>query len=388
MRVSVFGMGYVGCVSAACLARAGHEVVGVDVDSDKVRSINAGTSPVVEPGLDTLIGQVVRAGRLRATTSAEDAVGSSDLAMICVGTPGQSNGRLQVNALAGVAEAIGRLAAWNLTAPTGIPEGYDAKDVDGDLGTPRRKEFSESVAATIYSVWRGQFIRNTIDATLDGVPLPPGVILPKPGSQLAMTALKSLLERPQPGIGASGINFFNTPAASAEDRRDILILQSMADALARLAGPDFQPAFGGSTNQNDYRWGKLHRIVLEHPLGGPFNVPPAFGAVSHPLGDALPGFPTDGGFGVVDASNHDLRAQSANDFMFGRGPVNRFVAEAGAPAVRAESIWPGGTSGIPGTPFYLNLLPMYLTNDTVPLLFGRNDLQQHLYSRSRFVPAK
>lgn len=287
-----------------------------------------------------------------------------------------------------VAEAIGRLAAWNLTAPTGIPEGYDAKDVDGDLGMPRRKEFSESVAATIYSVWRGQFIRNTIDATLGGVPLPPGVVLPKPGGQLAMTALRSLLERPQPGIGASGINFFNAPAASAEDRRDILILQSMADALARLAGPAFQLAFGGSTNQNDYRWGKLHRIVFDHPLGGPFNVPPAFGAVPHPLGDTLPGLPTDGGFGVVDASNHDPRAQSANDFMFGNGPVNRFVAEAGAPAVRAESIWPGGTSGIPGTPFYLNLLPVYLTNDTVPLLFGRNDLQQQLYSRSRFVPAK
>ena len=303
----------------------------------------------------------------------------------------------------GVVEAIGRLAAWNLTAPTGIPEGYDANDVDGDLGTPRTKEFSESVAATIYSVWRGQFIRNTIDATLNGIPLPPDVCLPKPGGQLAMTALKSLLERPQPGIGASGINFFNAAAASAEDRRDILILQSMADALARLAGPAFQLAFGGSTNQNDYRWGKLHRIVLDHPLGGPFNVPPAFGAVPHPLGDALPGLPTDGGFGVVDASNHDPRAQSANDFifgsgpvkfgcdqvdMFGSGPVNRFVAEAGAPAVRAESIWPGGTSGIPGTPFYLNLLPAYLTNDTVPLLFGRNDLQQHLHSRSRFVPAK
>jgi penicillin amidase len=212
--------------------------------------------------------------------------------------------------------------------------------------------------------------------------------LPKPGSQLAMTALKSLLERPQPGIGASGINFFNAPAASAEDRRDILILQSVADALARLAGPAFQLAFGGSTNQDDYRWGKLHRIVLDHPLGGPFSVPPAFGAAPHPLGDALPGFPTDGGFGVVDASNHDARAQGVNEFMFGNGPVNRFMAEAGAPAVRAESIWPGGTSGIPGTPFYLNLLPLYLTNDTVPLLFGRNDLQQHLYSRSRFVPAK
>ncbi|MCK7490974.1 MAG: hypothetical protein MZW92_03640 [Comamonadaceae bacterium] len=77
-----------------------------------------------------------------------------------------------------------------------------------------RKEIAESVAATLYSVWRGQFIRNSIDATLEGVPLPPGVTLPKPGSQLAMTALKALLERPQPGVGASGINFFNAPAAA------------------------------------------------------------------------------------------------------------------------------------------------------------------------------
>ncbi len=110
MRVSVFGLGYVGCVSAACLARAGHEVVGVDVDPDKVNSLNAGASPIVEPGLDSLIGQVVRAGRLRATRSAEEAIEASDIAMICVGTPGHANGQLQVGALAGVAEAIGRAA--------------------------------------------------------------------------------------------------------------------------------------------------------------------------------------------------------------------------------------------------------------------------------------
>ena len=110
---------------------------------------------------------------------------------------------------AGIQEAVARLAAWKLTAPTGIPQGYDAIDVNGVLGTPKNQEISESVAATIYSVWRGQFIRNTIDATLNGVPLPPGVTLPTPAGQLAMTALKGLLERPQPGIGASGINFFN-----------------------------------------------------------------------------------------------------------------------------------------------------------------------------------
>ncbi len=285
--------------------------------------------------------------------------------------------------------AVARLAAWKFTAPTGIAQGYDAIDVDGVLGTPSGKEIAESVAATLYSVWRGQFIRNTIDATLEGVPVPVGVTLPKPGSQLAMTALKALLERrPEPGVGASGINFFNAPADAAEDRRDIVILKSLADALTRLAGPDFAPAFGGSTQLDDYRWGKLHRIVLDHPLGVPFSVPPAFGTIPNPLGDALPGFPTDGGFGVVDASNHDARAQSADEFMFGNGPVNRYVAEAGPPGVRAESVWPGGTSAIPGTPYYTNLLGRYLTNDTVPLLFRNSDLRKELDSVTRFVPRR
>jgi penicillin amidase len=88
----------------------------------------------------------------------------------------------------------------------------------------------------------------------------------------------------------------------------------------------------------------------------------------------------------VDASNHDARAQGANEFMFGSGPVNRFVAEAGMPVVRAESVWPGGTSGVPGSPFYTNLLPLWLTNDTVPLLLRTSDLQRELYSVSKFVP--
>lgn len=290
--------------------------------------------------------------------------------------------------LPSVRAAIGRLAAWDFRAPTGIDEGYDAADVDGVRLAPSSQEIAQSVAATLYSVWRGQFIRNTIDATLEGVPLPPGIVLPKPGGQLVMTALKGLLERPQPGIGASGLNFFNAPAATAEDRRDIVILASIDSALRRLASPAFAPAFGNSTNLDDYRWGKLHRIVFKHPLGGSFSVPPALGLLPNPLGNALPGLPTDGGFGAVDASNHDPRAQSANDFMFSHGPVNRFVAEAGRPSVRAQSVWPGGTSALPDSPFYLNLMPRYLTNDTLPLLFSTSDLQRHLSSVSRFVPAK
>jgi penicillin amidase len=240
------------------------------------------------------------------------------------------------------------------------------------------------VAATLYSVWRSRFIANTIDATLDGVPLPPGVTLPKPGADQTMTALKALLERPQPGVGASGLNFFNVPGvASAADRRDILVLKSLADALAQLAGPAFAAAFGGSANQNDYRWGKLHRIVFAHPLGGAFNVP-----TTHPLGDGLPGLPSDGGFGTVDVARFDPRADGANAFMFNRGPVNRFVAEAGRAGVRAESAWPGGTSGVPGSPFYTNLLPGYMSNDSVPLLMRESDLKRATSSVSRFVPIK
>ena len=108
MRVSVFGLGYVGSVTAACLARAGHEVVGVDVNQEKVQMINTATSPVVEPGLAELLADVVGARRLRATTSVPEAVASSALSLICVGTPGRANGQLDLRAIERVGRAIGK----------------------------------------------------------------------------------------------------------------------------------------------------------------------------------------------------------------------------------------------------------------------------------------
>jgi GDP-mannose 6-dehydrogenase len=108
MKVSIFGTGYVGTVTAACLAGAGHDVTAVDVNPQKVDLINAGTSPVVEPGLGALLARVVGEGRLRATTSSREAVAGSDVSLICVGTPSCSNGRLDVSAVAGVGEEIGR----------------------------------------------------------------------------------------------------------------------------------------------------------------------------------------------------------------------------------------------------------------------------------------
>ncbi|MCU1385743.1 MAG: GDP-mannose dehydrogenase [Acidobacteria bacterium] len=108
MRVSVFGLGYVGCVSAASFAGDGHDVVGVDVNADKVASINAGCSPIVEPGLEDLLGDCASQGRLRATTDTADAIRSTDVSLLCVGTPSRKNGSLDLQYLERVSEEVGR----------------------------------------------------------------------------------------------------------------------------------------------------------------------------------------------------------------------------------------------------------------------------------------
>jgi GDP-mannose 6-dehydrogenase len=109
MKVSVFGLGYVGCVSAAAFADDGHEVVGVDVIPEKVAAVNAGRSPIVEPGLDDLLQRGVASGRLRATSCTEDAVHATDLSLLCVGTPSRKNGSLDLTYLTRVCEEIGHV---------------------------------------------------------------------------------------------------------------------------------------------------------------------------------------------------------------------------------------------------------------------------------------
>jgi GDP-mannose 6-dehydrogenase len=107
MNVSVFGLGYVGSVSAASFAADGHTVVGVDVNRDKVASLNDGRSPIVEKGLEELIRDNTANGRLRATTSTTEAVAATDLSLICVGTPSRRNGSLDLTYLERVCEQIG-----------------------------------------------------------------------------------------------------------------------------------------------------------------------------------------------------------------------------------------------------------------------------------------
>ena len=111
MNVSVFGLGYVGSVTAACLASKGHKVVGVDVNADKVNAIKHGQSPVLEPGLDCLIRDAISKGNLLATQDAAAAVAHGDVSLVCVGTPSDPNGNLNFADLDRVYTEIGRALA-------------------------------------------------------------------------------------------------------------------------------------------------------------------------------------------------------------------------------------------------------------------------------------
>src|SRR3954463_3433674 len=107
MKVSVFGLGYVGSVSAASFAADGHTVVGVDVNPDKAATLNEGRSPIVEKGLDELIEKAAANGSLRATTNTDEAVEATDLSLLCVGTRSRKNGSLDLSYLERVCEKIG-----------------------------------------------------------------------------------------------------------------------------------------------------------------------------------------------------------------------------------------------------------------------------------------
>jgi penicillin amidase len=284
-----------------------------------------------------------------------------------------------------VQEALGRLEDWDFSTPTGIPEGWDASDPPGKRkGNPSQAERRASVAATLYNVWRAKLLQAVVDATL--APFGLGA-----GSGDALKAVHHLLsQEPFTGVGASGVDFFPEPAAlGAEERRDVALLAALHDALDALAGPAFAAAFANSTNQDDYRWGKLHRIRFDHEFNPAFSIPPQAGYTD--LAPGLPGLSRDGGYEVVNASGFSATADSSNEFMFGSGPVRRYVGVAGFPgfggAVHGWNVVPGGPSGVPGDPLYATQLAEWLTGDShsVPmndLVAGANAL-----ARVRFVPA-
>ncbi|HBV20145.1 MAG TPA: GDP-mannose dehydrogenase, partial [Nitrosomonas sp.] len=107
MDISVFGLGYVGAVSLACLAKEGHNVTGVDIDNTKLDLIRSGKSPVIEAGMPELVQEVVAAGRVKLTQSTQEAMAQTNLSFVCVGTPSQSNGNQDQTAVLRLTEQLG-----------------------------------------------------------------------------------------------------------------------------------------------------------------------------------------------------------------------------------------------------------------------------------------
>jgi len=288
-----------------------------------------------------------------------------------------------------VREAVERLSNWDFSSPTGIIAGYDAADTNGVRQWPSHNEVSNSIAATIYSVWRSQILANTIIATLERA----GAENQQKDGDVQLVDLRFLLDNfsTNRGKGASGLDFFEIPGinASPEVRRDGIILKSLKSALDLLASAEFADAFNGSTNQNDYRWGKLHRISFGHFLGlalntQQFNIPTAGNFMD--LSPALQGLAVDGGFETIDNGPSDPRSASSHSYVFASGVSRRYVGELRPNGIKSAQIIPGGESGVLGNRFYADQLSLWLTNDYHRVLFTKAEIDSEQYSKVVYRP--
>jgi GDP-mannose 6-dehydrogenase len=160
LRISVFGLGYVGTVSAGCLAADGHAVVGVDVNTDKVAAINAGISPIVEPGVSQLIADGYQHRTLRATSSAVDAIQDSDISLVCVGTPSHQNGSLDLRYVQRVCEEIGTALRGKTSPHLVVMRSTMLPGTTETLAIPALEESSRTTAGLNWTVcYNPEFLR-------------------------------------------------------------------------------------------------------------------------------------------------------------------------------------------------------------------------------------
>ena len=160
MRISIFGMGYVGVVSGACLLRDGHEIVGVDPVTAKVTDLSQGRSPIQESGVTRLLSEGYRDGRLRVATEAHDALTNCDMAWICVGTPSEPDGGINLSAVENVTGQIARTLRDSNSRPLIVLRSTCLPGTTADLVIPLlERESGLTVGKDIHLVYHPEFLR-------------------------------------------------------------------------------------------------------------------------------------------------------------------------------------------------------------------------------------
>jgi GDP-mannose 6-dehydrogenase len=152
LKISIFGLGYVGTVSAGCLAEAGHEVIGVDPVGTKVELINSGQTPIIEAEISEIIGRAKREGRLWATDDPGIAISETDLSFVCVGTPSLPNGNLDLRFIRRICEQIGEALKRKATRHTVVIRSTILPGTMRNIVIPILEEFSEKEAGRDFGV--------------------------------------------------------------------------------------------------------------------------------------------------------------------------------------------------------------------------------------------
>ena len=189
MKISIFGLGYVGTVSAGCLAHDGHEVIGVDPFRTKVELINEGRSPVIEAEIGEIIAQAARAGRLRATEDQVSAIHETELSFVCVGTPSQTNGNLDVSYVRRVCEQIGQALKTKNARHTIVIRSTILPGTMHGVVIPALEEFSGKKAGVDFGVCNNpEFLRE--GSAVNDFNSPPKIVIgqldPTSGDILAL----------------------------------------------------------------------------------------------------------------------------------------------------------------------------------------------------------
>jgi GDP-mannose 6-dehydrogenase len=197
MKIAVFGLGYVGMTAAACLSRDGHEVIGVDVSDEKLAIVNAGKSPITEPGLDELVARAVRKGLLRATKDASPHLDSCDMAIVCVGTPSAPDGSHNMSFIVEVSHQLAELVGPARTTPlTVVFRSTMRPGTIEELVLPIFEEALKDRIDLVELVYNPEFLRESV-AIQDFVNPPKIVIGTKDGGKCsALDELNAKIKAP------------------------------------------------------------------------------------------------------------------------------------------------------------------------------------------------